>query len=776
MRQSLRCLLTAILILPSLAVAQDAWHGKPLSEMLEELNRQGLGIIYSTDLVGEAQIILIEPDMADQLEGLRAVLKPLQLKLIAGPTDTWLVVRGDPQVPEPTIAEAAQAAEPAELLLEEIVVTSSLHSIERLRPDTHTFLDRELANRTPGAAEEVLRLTARLPGTASGGISVRDHVRGGEENEVLFLLDGLRLYEPFHLKNFQSVATIVNSNAVDGFDFYSGAFPARYGDRMSGVIDMHIREPEKPIETELAISFFNASLVSMGRFGKNQQGDWMVAARRGNLDLIADAIDPEFGNPDYQDYILHVGWDFGPRAVLSANALISTDKLFLADVGRGEQASANYQNRVLWLKWIADWSDRFRSETIFSLSNIDDSRVGSVVLPGIIDGQLNEERRFRSLGLKQDWTFTPSDRWMLMFGFDAKRLDASYRFDSSTVIEAPFDQIFDNAPLVVRSANLAPEGSQFGVHAELRWKLSQQLTLDAGYRRDHQNYRVDNKDSQSSPRVSILYQFNEATEFRLGWGQYSQAQEINELQVADGVNVFYPAQRVEHLVANLNHVFGGGVSVDLSLYEKSYRVLRPRFENAFNTLTLIPEIQFDRIQVDASSAQARGAELQITRGSSQGSLFWWLGYAWSEARDQLQGGKTLRSWDQSHTLKAGLSWRWGVWDFSAAGEAHTGWPTTRLLGETVIGPGGIPELQLSTTARNSERLSVYHTVDIRISRDFAVRRGDLTTFLEVTNLTNRANPCCTEYSLDETGAAPVLQQHTGNWLPLVPSLGVVWRF
>lgn len=773
MRQPLRCLLTALLLLPGLAFAQDVWRGAALADLLDELNRQGLDIIYSSDLVGDAQLILVEPDMADPVQGLRSVLRPLQLQLIAGPAETWLVVQGESHTLPPEVASPPVSVEPP---LEEIVVTSSLHSIERLRPDTHTFLDRERANRTPGAAEEVLRLTARLPGTASGGISVRDHVRGGEENEVLFLLDGLRLYEPFHLKNFQSVATIVNSNAVDGFDFYSGAFPARYGDRMSGVIDMHIREPEKSIETELALSFFNTSLVSMGRFGKNEQGDWMIAARRGNLDLIVDVVDPDVGNPDYQDYILHAGWEFGPRAVLSANALVANDKLFLADVNRGEQATANYRNRVLWLKWIADWSDRFHSETILSLSDIDDSRVGSVLLPGVIDAQLDEVRRFRSLGLKQDWTFTPSDRWMLMFGFDAKRLEASYRFDSRMTIDAPFDRILDNTALVVRSADLAPEGSQFGIHAELRWKLSQRLTLDAGYRRDHQNYRAANKDAQSSPRVSLLYRLNKATELRLGWGQYSQAQEINELQVADGINDFFPAQRVEHRVANLSHTFTGGVSVDVSLYEKSFRVLRPRFENAFNTLTLLPEIQFDRVLVDASSAVARGVELQITQGKRQGSLFWWLGYAWSQARDQLQEGKTPRSWDQLHTLKAGLSWRWGRWDFSAAGEAHTGWPRTRLFGETVIGPGGTPELSLRTTPRNSERRSVYHTMDIRISRDFAVRRGDLTAFLEVTNLFDRANPCCTEYALDESGALPVLSQRTGNWLPLVPSLGVVWRF
>jgi hypothetical protein len=60
-----------------------------------------------------------------------------------------------------------------------------------------------------------------------------------------------------------------------------------------------------------------------------------------------------------------------------------------------------------------------------------------------------------------------------------------------------------------------------------------------------------------------------------------------------------------------------------------------------------------------------------------------------------------------------------------------------------------------------------------VSRRFDLPRGDLTAFLEITNLYDRANPCCTEYSLLPDGS---LNSRQSNWLPLVPSLGVVWRF
>ncbi len=749
------CILAILFCLTDSLAATVAWQGRPVSEFLESLNEAGYRIIFSSDVVSDELLIQSEPDLAAPLSGLRAMLAAHGLALETGPADTWLVRKT--QLPEAREVVVAQPQQPA---LPEIVVTSSLHRLEYTQSGTHTYLDRELSTRIPAAAEEAVRITTRLPGTASGGISTRNHIRGGEVNEVLFLLDGHRLYEPYHLKDFQSVATIVNSSAIDGIDFYTGAYPARFGDRMSGVINMSLREPKKAIETELSLSFFNASVLSLGTLGGRGQGDWLIAARRGNLDLIADVVNPDIGSPDYNDYLLHGGWEFGPRTQFSANLLVSNDKLVLADVDRGELASATYENRVLWLKWRADWSERLRSETVASVSRISNRRTGTLNLPQIVSGSLDESREFDAFGVKQDWTFVASKNWVFSFGVDGKHQDAKYRFSSTKAVAAPFDQILDNVPLEDRNFDLVPEGAQYSAYLEARWQLRQDLIIDAGLRWDQQSYTTAMNDAQSSPRLSILYQIGERTEMRLGWGQYSQAQEINELQVSDGVGSFFPAQRAEHVVANLKHQFANDINIDVSYYRKSFRAVRPRFENAFNSLTLLPELQFDRYRIDPISAKSAGAELMVSEGDASQPLFWWISYAWSEVRDRTPDRKIARNWDQTHTVKAGLSWRWKRWDLSVAGEVHTGWPKTELAG-----------LEL-----NSSRYSVFHTLDARVSREFAVRRGDLTVFLEVSNLYDRDNPCCTEYSVLAAATGPELVGKEATWLPLVPSLGVVWRY
>ena len=750
------------------AAADTTWQGRKLSDYLDFLNGQGSRIIYTSDLVAGDMLLSNEPAGNGSAESLAGLLHRFGLTVTDGPAGSLIVVALPPET-----EAAAPADERADVAIPEVVVTSSLHRLDYSPPLTHTYLDRELATRIPTTAEEAVRLTNRLPGTASGGVSSRNHIRGGEVNEVLFLLDGLRLYEPYHLKDFQAVATIVNSSAIGGMDFYSGAYPAHFGDRMSGVLSIELREPEKPVETELALSFFNASIVSLGTFGGEQQGDWLLSARRGNLDLIVDVVDPDFGSPDYRDFLAHVGWEFGPRAMLSASFLVSNDKLALADADRGEQAGADYRNRVFWAKWGAEWNDVLSSQTIAAVSDITDTRNGSLDLPGIVSGSLDETRKFRAVELRQDWTWVMSPNRMLRFGIDLKDLDAEYRFASAKTVEPPFDGILDNRPSSVFEFDLDPAGAQYAAYTELRWRFSTAWTIDLGLRWDQQNYTTSADDKQYSPRAGILYQPGDSTEIRFGWGQYYQAQEINELQVSDGVADFFPAQHAEHFVLNLQHAFRSGINASVSVYRKSFRSLRPRFENSFNTLTLLPELQFDRIRVDASGAEAIGAEATLNQGSSQEDVLWWISYAWSEVEDATAGGDVKRSWDQTHTLKGGMSWRWGSWNFSAAGEVHTGWPRTVMTGEVVTLPGGGTGLVVDVSERNDSRYSVFHTVDVRVSRKFDLARGDLTAFLEISNLYDRANPCCTEFSLLPDGS---LAGNESNWLPLVPSLGIVWRF
>lgn len=731
-----------------------------LRDYLVSLNQQGTRVVFSSDLVTDDMLIDAPAPDADPVAVLRRQLPKLGLRLDDGPSDALLVVRA------PVAAPAVRKPSPAiEAPIPEIVVTSSLHRLQYAEPQTHAYFDHDLAARIPTTGDEIVRLTNRLPGTASGGISARNHVRGGEENEVLFLFDGLRLYEPYHLRDFQSVAPIVNSAAVGGIDFFTGAYPARYGDRMSGVMIMDMREPPVDLATELAWSFFNTSILSMGRFGNGGDNEWLVSARRGNLDLIADTIEPEIGSPDYNDILGHVSWDLGPRARIAVNALVSTDKISLAEQDRGERAGASYRNQVGWLRWDADWNEDLSSRTILAASDVEDRRNGTLDLPGIVSGTLDDDQNLHVVEIRQDWTWVLSDRWMWRFGANLKHLEADYVHLSERTISAPFAAALGNPEQRRLDFDINVDGGQYAAYSELRWRMSHHVVLDLGLRWDQQTYPIADDDRQYSPRASVLWQPSDRTEIRFGWGQFYQAQETNELQLGDGISDFFPAQRAEHFVLHGRRRVDDKTSLDVTLYRKSFRTLRPRFENTFNSLTLVPELQFDRVMIDPGKAESIGAEFTITRAAAAADPIWWASYSWARTRDWIEDERIERSWNQTHSLKAGVVVAFGAWDVSAAIDVHSGWPRTELVGDPVTG--------LQTTARNGLRYATFSSLDVRVSRDFRVRRGELTAYLDVTNLLNHANPCCTEYSLDGDGQ---LAARTAHWLPLVPSLGIVWTF
>jgi len=768
--------LSAALILCGLvttgnAADADGWRGKSVRDYIDWLNGQGHSIVFSSDLVQESFRIETEPDGSDAESSLRQVLLPFGLTLADGPGDSILVVRqaAAPKAPEKV---AASEAEP----LPEIIVASSRYSLDYEVAGSHTFLDRELTTRLPDVGDDAIRSVARLPGVASGGVSARNHVRGGLDNEQLIMIDGLRLYEPYHLKDFHALSSIIDQNAIDSIDFYSAGYPVKYGDRMSGVVDIALRQPTDETLSEIGLSVFSTHLFSAGRFGGDDRGDWLFTIRRGNLDLVADIVNPDYGSPQYTNSLLHAGWELSDRTDISGNFLFSYDKIAIAELDGTEAASAKYRNRVAWMKLSTDWSDALSSTTILSATQVSNSRIGETDIPDTVAGILEDVRDFRALELRQDWSWDTSDRWFLSGGFVVKRLEAEYRFDSTLAVQPPFDQVLDNQLLVTQSVQSSPRGSQFAAYLQSRWRLGARLVFDAGLRWDQQTYTIAADDDQTSPRFGLLWYVGDKTEIRLGYGQYYQAQEINELQAPDGIATFYPAQRARHLILSLNRAVSQSMDLRVELYQKKYRSLMPRYENVFDPLVLIPELQIDRVRVDASAALSEGAELMLSGENADSSFSWWLGYTWSVIEDSLPNGSVLRSWDQTHMGQFGINWDWRQWNFSVAGSVHTGWPKTRLFVDTVTNLDGSTELTASTTPRNSERHLDFQSLDVRASRQIPLQRGELTVFAEITNLYDRQNPCCTRYWSSTGADGPALQQKGSNWLPFLPSIGVTWQF
>jgi outer membrane receptor protein involved in Fe transport len=320
---------------------------------------------------------------------------------------------------------------------------------------------------------------------------------------------------------------------------------------------------------------------------------------------------------------------------------------------------------------------------------------------------------------------------------------------------------------ISRVVSASPRGGSYAIYASDRWKLGDRSILEWGLRWDDQTYTDLSSDSQLSPRMSFLFQLGENTELRMSAGRYFQSQAIQSLQIEDGVTNFWPAQRADQLILGARHLFDNAMSVRVELFIKELGQIRPRFENLFDPLGLMPELQRDRVLLAPSGARARG--LEISADQAIGDLGWWGSYTWSRVTDRIDGADVPRSWDQRHSVQAGFEWNKEHWNFSAAASVHSGWPTTGL---TLDDDGFVvPE------ARNAERHGTYASLDFRVSRRFDVKRGSLLAFLEVSNALNRKNECCLDWDIIENNAGDdALERGKDFWMPRLPAIGILWEF
>jgi outer membrane receptor protein involved in Fe transport len=286
-----------------------------------------------------------------------------------------------------------------------------------------------------------------------------------------------------------------------------------------------------------------------------------------------------------------------------------------------------------------------------------------------------------------------------------------------------------------------------------------------------QTYGGPNR-KQFAPRASLKYDLGDDSVLRASYGRFYQAQGINELQVEDGVDTFFGAQRADQAIVSFDRALRADWRLRVEAYRKEYANLRPRIEALFDPLVLIPELASDRVRIAPSEGEVEGVELLVSR-RSEGPWNGWLSYGWSRAVDRVDGKDELRSWDQTHSVSAGVTWQREPWTVTIADTYHTGWPTTgvRLL----TPPGGEPSVEVGP--RNAKRLERFTSLDARASRRFPLPRGDLEVYVEVSNLTASSNPCCNDYSVRTLpdGSSELVREES-DWLGILPSAGVLWRY
>ena len=753
------------------AAAAD-YRGASLEDVLEDLRDGGLELLYSSDLIKPWMRVEREPLAIEPRTLLAEIVAPYGITVADGPGETLMLVRETSRAPRQ--ASPGTLRTPAPAPIDAVVVSASHYQFGEEAAFSPTVLGAAELESLPDIGEDPVRAVARLPGVARQDFSSRNHLRGGAENETLVRFDDLRLFNPYHLKDFFGVFSSIDPGIISDIRIYTGGFPVAFGDRSSGVVDIAPRLPARNFQGQAVASMFTAGLAVDGGFDEGA-GDWTVAARRGNMDLYFDLVDSPLGDPDYYDFYAHTGRRFNDWLAVAANALVFDDRILAFDSDQEEEALAEYRDEYYWMRADLGAPDGLGGRILAAHTRLASERTGTSELPGVGEGSLSDERDFEINSLQADGWWRVGARSLLQVGAEWRHQNGRYLYSD----EVEFALLFDTpgaavSPSRSRSIMLQPSGHQAGAYLNWRLEPTSWIATDLGLRWDEATLsELDS--SEWSPRAVLMWRPTEKTRVRLGWGRYFQAQGINELQVSDGEIEFQRSMRATHRVASVEHDLTPALTLRAEVYRKDYDRPFRRFENLLNTLVVLPELKPDRIFIEPDAALAEGAEVSVRYEAGEFSS--WLSYTHSRVQDHVDGEWLYRSWDQRNYASGGVSWRNDRWEASLALAWHRGWPTTEVELETLE-----PFPVVAVEKRNASNLSNYSRVDLRIARRFELgSAGELTAFFEVNNLTKRNNDCCVEYQIEEDfeeeGEEEVfLDVETRGSLPLIPSIGVVWKF
>jgi hypothetical protein len=761
----LLCSLAFTHLFAGAAPAADAPHyaGRPVAAVLSELRHEGLDFIYSSELLPPGLRVVEEPLSREPLLVAREILAQHGLGLSAVRPGLFAVVAAREAVAESPAATAQPPpAPPMRAELAEIVVSTSRYSFDDEGAPALVRVGGELLAAQPVIGEDAIRAVGRLPGIAQGGLSAQSSIRGGESGEILTLLDGFPLRQTFHLPGYQSVFGVLDPGLIADAEVYTGGFPARYGNRLAGVFDLTTIDARDEPRTALGLSVFNAMARRGGGFGATS-ADWLASARVGTLKPFMRAFAHDAGEPTYADAYARVGLGDAARLRVTANFLWSRDELEISRERRNEEAEIESRLRYLWLRADRDFGDALSASLWLGHSRVHSFRSGSIDDPDYAVAGVSDRRSSAYSDIRGRVAWDAAENHWLEGGFEWAGEEADYFYDAQAQYAAPVAALFSREPTLARTATLSPQRERLAYFVTHRWQLGRDLISEIGLRTQRTLTEGATTENWSTdPRINLRWEVSRSTSLRAHWGRFHQTDDVHELKVEDGLTAFPEAQMSDHLIVGLDHRFGSGLAARLEWFSKRQTEPRPHFENLLDPLSVVPEVAPDRVMIAPASAEIRGAELSLV--SEAPRLSWWASAAWSEAKDRIGGAPIPRSWDQTWAITAGFDWTRGSWRYGAIANAHRGWPTTRVFAA-------------SLGERNHARFPTRVALDLRAEYRKTLAVGNLSVTIEVANAVNLGNDCCQELQSATDGAGQTtFTTRRHNWLPAVPSIGVLWEF
>lgn len=599
-------------------------------------------------------------------------------------------------------------------------------------------LDYEEIRRLPGGLEDVARAVAAQPGVVQVGEGRNDLiVRGGAPSENLYLVDGVEVENINHFGTQGATGgplSYINLDFVRDVTFSTGGFSARYGDRLSSVLGIDLKDGRGD-------RIGGRATLASSQFGLDVEGptggagSFLFSARRSYLDLVFRAAGFGF-IPEYWDLLGK--WTYRPTArdefgFFAIGALDNVDFVNDTPDQRYDNADilGNTQNR-----YVAGLS--YRRVLTRGLLDV---RVGRnftdfefVQRDTLLQEIFGSASRESETSVRADLGWSLGAGWDMHAGLQGKFA----RVRGSATLPAGLDTDFgDTIPPVQGSWDR--RHTKGAGYLELSRTLARRLRIAAGVRVDA--FTALEQPVVWGPRLSLAYDLGNRTSIAVSGGVYRQSPAYVWVS-ANPVNERLRHIRVDQAVLGVEHRLRADTRVRIELYGKRYvdyaaSTLRPYLVMA-NTGAgyggavddQFASFGFDPLVSDGRG-NAYGGELLVQKRMSAVPLYGTgavsLGWARYAGVDGVE-----RDGSYERRLNVNLS---GGYRFDARWEVAMKFRLGTGLPYTPFGPDGTRE----PTALNTARLPVTHALDVRADRRWNFRAWNLVLYLDIQNVYNHRN-------------------------------------
>ena len=639
--------------------------------------------------------------------------------------------------------------------MERIVVTPGRFTIYD-GTSARIALSKQEIEQFPLIDNDVMRAGHIFPGVVSSDYSARFSVRGGEKDDISVRLDGMELYNPYHLQDFGGAVSLIGIDLIQNTELLIGGFPAEYGEKMSGVFDITTRVPNtKEFSANFGVDLINATATLEGPLTEN--GGWLLSARRGYIDLILMLMDiDENYKPQYADVYGKLTYKITPTDTFTFNGLYGWDKNRIRVDDVDNNLDSLYDNSTAWGKWRHTFSDSYWTDFfVFAGTSGQERTTGKADF---------DNRDFRFLGTKGELTASLFKNHTFRSGVMWRWLTAQYQYD----VQERHPGINVYKPIF---ADVDDKGNEFNAFLQDEWQLHPKLALNVGARYLYQQYREQGiQRYEIGPRVAVAVKPIENLVLRGAWGIYHQPVHLMGIPVEDGIETVGRAERAVHYIIGTEYTLADNFLVSIEGYYNTFDNLvgRIREFGRQNQIFASPE-----------SGWARGVDVFMTHTVSN-RLAWTLGYAYGIA-EEIAGGTTIfRQHDRRHSFAVSSNYQFApTWHLYLSWRFYTGEPRTPLTHNEIRLPtGGIAcDRQFGNT--HSARMPAYHSLDFRITKQSPYQRWELSWYFQILNLYNHTN-------VDQYAFSEVRDEGTNTIIgceieeeplfPIVPTLGVTMRF